>query len=180
MKNLCFIAITLLVLTGCKNETQKAVNEGDTTVSTTRKDSPVTRIKEIEDTAADNKNDLPNTRTSENLQAINFNFSGDFSVIQETEETTTGTAYIAYNFSIKKDKAVLITETYHEPITCNGNYKIIENNNILELYYSGDDKNCQSTTPIFKIKKKKNTYFIQGVGGEATFNEWIQLKKTTN
>jgi len=177
MKKLSFIAITLLVLTGCKNETQKAANEITTTAATPRKDSAVTRSIEIEDTAADNKDNLPNIHTSENLQTVNSNFSGDFSVTQETEETTTGTAYITYNFSIKKDKAVLATETYHEPIICNGDYKIIENNNILELYYSGDDKNCQSTTPNFKIKKEKNTYFIQGVGGEATFNEWIQLKK---
>jgi len=178
MKKLNFIAITLLVLTDCKNETQKAANE-ITTTAAPRKDSAVTRSIDIEDTAAADKDNLPNIRISENLQTVNSNFSGDFSVTQETEETTTGTAYITYNFSIKKDKAVLATETYHEPIICNGDYKIIENNNnILELYYSGNDKNCQSITPNFKIKKENNTYYIKGVGGEATFNEWIKLDKT--
>lgn len=126
----------------------------------------------------DNKNKPTNIHKTENSNTINPKFIGDFSVTQATEETTTGTASIKYSFSIKKNKAVLTTETYHEPIICNGDYKIIESNNILELYYSGNDKNCQSITPNFKIKKENNTYYIKGVGDETTFNEWIKLDKT--
>ncbi len=124
------------------------------------------------------ENKSPNIHKSESLNTIDPKFSGNFSVTQQTEETTSGTGYITYNFNIKKGKAILLTETYHEPIVCNGEYKTFENNNFLDLYYSGDDEGCKFVTPNFRIKKEKNTYFIQGVGGEATFRKWIQLNKT--
>lgn len=95
----------------------------------------------------------------------------------ETEETTSGTASITYYFNIKNNVTVLTTTTFHEPIVCNGNYKLIEKNNILELYYSGSEKNCKSENANFKIKEQNNKYFITRLGGEATYNEWIELKK---
>lgn len=141
-------------------------------------DSPATKLNVSDDPIHDNKNKFSNINQSENSNTINSKFIGHFSVTQTTEETTTGTAFIKYSFSIKKDKAILVTETYQEPIICNGDYKTLEKNDILELYYSGNEKNCKSAIPNFKIKKENNTYFIKGVGGEATFNEWIQLDKT--
>ncbi|MBF8458385.1 hypothetical protein IV494_14470 [Kaistella sp. G5-32] len=113
----------------------------------------------------------------ENLQFINPKFQGQYSVKQEIEETTTGTSFITYSFSIEKDNVLLKTNTYHEPIICNGHYKAVEHNNILELYYLGNEGNCKSGTPNFQIKKDENKYFIKGVGGEGTINQWVVLQK---
>lgn len=124
------------------------------------------------------KNDTIKNTTSENIKLLDSKFQGEFSATVETEETTSGTASITYHFNIKKDVAVLTTTTYHEPIRCNGNYKTIESNDILELYYAGGEENCKSKTAAFEIKKENNKYFIKGLGGEGTINEWIELVKS--
>ncbi|MFC3561414.1 hypothetical protein [Pedobacter jamesrossensis] len=114
---------------------------------------------------------------SSNAQTIKSNFEGSYSVYVETDETTTGTASITYLFKIKKDNATLITTTYHEPIRCNGNYKTVEKDNVLTLFYNGKEDHCKSVKPTFMIKKQGKTYFIRGTGGEATYNTWVKLKK---
>jgi|GEM_PF-4079939 len=126
---------------------------------------------------SDEDNQTINDPELKGVESINPTFQGNFSLTLETEETTAGTAYIQYSFNIKRDIATLTTVTYHEPITCNGDYKVIENNKILELHYSGNEKNCKSKEPNFRIKKEGLDYFIKGVGGEGTFNEWIQINK---
>lgn len=125
----------------------------------------------------ENKKQLTKQPTTENVKLSEPKFQGEFSAAVETEETTSGMANITYHFVIKNDVAVLTTSTYHEPIRCNGDYKAIANNDILELYYSGNEENCKSQNANFKIKKENNSYFVQGLGGEATFNEWIELSK---
>jgi hypothetical protein len=127
----------------------------------------------------DNQKQIEKKSSSkEDVKLLNSKFQGEFSTKVETEETTSGTASINYFFHIKNNTAALTTTTFHEPIICNGNYKIIENNNnILELYYSGNDENCKSKDAKFKIKEQNNKYFITGLGDEATYNEWIELKE---
>ncbi|VFA43394.1 hypothetical protein [Chryseobacterium indologenes] len=117
---------------------------------------------------------------TENIKSLDAKFQGEFSSTVETEETTSGTASITYHFNIKNDIAVLTTKTYHEPIRCNGNYKAVENNGILELFYAGDEESCQSKKSKFKIKLENKKYYLQGLGGEATFNEWIELTRIKN
>ena len=107
-------------------------------------------------------------------------YQGYYSVSVETEATTTGMASIAYYFTITKDKINLETNTSHEPITCNGEYKAIEKDNILELYYIGNDETCKSLEPLFKIKKENNQYYILGVGGEATNGTWQLLERKSH
>lgn len=113
----------------------------------------------------------------ENVQIVNTKFLGTFSTTTQTEETTNGTAYITYSFVIENDKATLDTNSFHEPITCNGDYKGYYKNNVLELYYDGKENNCKSKKPNFIIKKIGRNYLIKGIGGEATINEWIKLRK---
>ena len=108
---------------------------------------------------------------------ISANFTGKFTKYIETEETTSGTGSITYNFIINKDKINLTTTTYQEPIMCNGKYKGVEKSNILEIYYDGDEKKCISKKPSFFVKKEKNKYFIKGVGGEGSIGVWLELKK---
>ncbi|AZI33135.1 hypothetical protein [Kaistella carnis] len=120
---------------------------------------------------------IKNTKHESSTVIIPKIFYGEFSAVTNTEETTTGTASISYNFAITKSGAILSTESYHEPIRCNGKYEVKLNVDILELFYAGTEQNCKSDHPTFKIKKSDQNLFVQGLGGEATFNEWIELKQ---
>lgn len=108
---------------------------------------------------------------------IDTKYRGKFSIYVETEETISGIASITYNFNITSDTVILETNSYQEPILCNGRYKAIENENILEIYYDSDKKDCKSKKPIFYMKKEKFKYYIKGVGGEGTIKDWLELKK---
>ncbi|MEC3875465.1 hypothetical protein [Chryseobacterium salviniae] len=107
----------------------------------------------------------------------NSSFNGTFSVYVETEQTSTGKASITYNFSIKDSIANLNTNTYHEPINCNGKYRTKEKENILELYYNNGDDFCKQKLPNFIIKYEKGKYLIKGVGNEATNKDWLIIDK---
>lgn len=125
----------------------------------------------------DKKGKKINNLNLEKKEYVDSLFQGNFYVTQETEETTTGTASISYSLNVGKEKAILKTNTFHEPITCNGEYKATMKNNVLELYYSGNENGCILNRPNFQIIKEGNNYFIKGVGGEATINEWVQIQK---
>lgn len=119
---------------------------------------------------------IEQTKTVTN-QTLPLKYIGEFSVSTETEATTTGMASISYYFTIKKNEVTLKTNTYHEPIRCNGKYKIIDKDSLIELYYAGEELNCKSEYPDFKIKNNGKKYFIQGVGNEANSIEWVELNK---
>ena len=104
-------------------------------------------------------------------------YFGSFTANVETEATTTGMASISYHFSITEVRAKLRTTSFHEPIQCEGRYKGHLENGILNLVYDGTEENCKTEGPNFKIKKADQMFFVQGLGGEATFNEWIELQK---
>ncbi|WP_263603187.1 hypothetical protein [Chryseobacterium sp. PET-29] len=115
---------------------------------------------------------LSNNNKSSNLSGID----GNYNIHVETETTSTGMASISYSFKIRGNEAILETNTYHEPIRCNGKYLVRENNNIFELSYNDKEDNCTSSG-IFYLKKDREKYYIKGVGGEATVQDWLQLKK---
>lgn len=115
---------------------------------------------------------LSNNNKSSNLSGID----GNYKIHVETEATSTGMAFISYLFKIKGNEAILETNTYHEPVRCNGKYLIKENNNIFELSYNDKEDNCTSSG-VFSMKKEGEKYFIKGVGGEATVQEWLELEK---
>lgn len=125
----------------------------------------------------ENKKLPKNSIEYQKIQAVSPQFEGDYEGNVENDETTTGAATISYNFEIKGAYAVLLTNTYHEPIRCNGNYKIFEHKNIIEFYYDGTEKNCKTKEPNFKLKKENKRFFMKGLGGEGTINEWIEIKK---
>lgn len=114
----------------------------------------------------------------EHLQTLSENkisdkWYGGYYIYVPTEETTTIRSSISYTFTIDKDGCQLETNPIHNPIRCNGTYNMEETENILTLIYSGDDQHCND----FKIKIENDTYYIQGVGDESTFNDWLKLKK---
>lgn len=108
---------------------------------------------------------------------IEAKYIGTFSAGVETEATTTGMASIHYTFTITNESVQLETNTYHEPIRCNGKYNAVENNHMLELYYTGEDEVCDTEYPMFTIKEEKGNLYIQGLGSEATSSDWFKLKR---
>lgn len=129
-----------------------------------------------------NHDTIPKPKEKKELQIPKYKetpskYLGTFSIYTETEATTTGMASISYYFTIKENEAILETNTYHEPIRCNGKYSIIDKDSLIELHYSGNETNCSSDYPDFEIKNKGNQYFIKGVGNEANSIEWVELKK---
>ena len=48
---------------------------------------------------------------------------------------------------------------------------------LIILQYIENDDRCKKSKPNFFIKKDGEKYFIKGVGGEATYNEWVKLEK---
>ncbi|OXB25098.1 hypothetical protein B0A80_02385 [Flavobacterium tructae] len=112
-----------------------------------------------------------------NLKAIDQNYQGNFSATVEEELTTEGMGNSTYNFIINEDKISLKLDSFYGQSICEGDYKGTEENNVLELYYNGNDDRCIKLDPTYLIKKEGNKYFIKGVGGEGTFHEWIKLDK---
>jgi hypothetical protein len=115
---------------------------------------------------------LSNNKSS-NLSGID----GNYNIHVETEATSTGMASISYSFKIKGNEAILETNTYHEPIRCNGKYLVRENNKMFELSYNDKEDICKSSG-IFYIKKEGAKYYIKGIGSEATIQEWLELEKS--
>ncbi|MBP1165170.1 hypothetical protein JOE44_002054 [Chryseobacterium sp. PvR013] len=111
-----------------------------------------------------------------NLKNHSSTYDGTHSTSVETEATTTGMASISYEFDIKKSNIFLSLNTYKESNLCEGKYIGIEKDNQLEIYYSGDQLNCVDIDPKFIIKKDKTQFYIKGVGGESTNNEWILMQ----
>lgn len=123
------------------------------------------------------KNDSEQNTQQEITHPIAEKYIGTFSVGVETEATTMGMASIEYTFTITNESIQLETNTYHEPIRCNGTYKAVEKENVLELYYTGDEEFCDTESPMFFLKEKKGKLYAQGLGGERTYSDWIKLKR---
>ncbi|MCT2408065.1 hypothetical protein NZD88_10990 [Chryseobacterium antibioticum] len=103
-------------------------------------------------------------------------YDGIHSTSVETEATTTGIASISYKFDINKNNVSLSLNTYKENNLCEGKYTALEKDNQIEIYYLGDQLACVSIEPKFIIKKDKNQFYIKGIGGESTYNEWVLMK----
>ncbi|NJM80351.1 MAG: hypothetical protein HC854_13390 [Flavobacterium sp.] len=161
MKNILVIFFSFFSFFSCKTESK------DNKSITLKKDSIIDKI-EVK------KNRLLN---EEKNSQINVKYLGNFTITLETEATTTGMASLTYSFLISKEEAELKIISYHESLNCDGNYNILEKNNTLELYYNGETEYCKTKEPNFKLKKEGNKFFMKGLGGEATFNEWIEVVK---
>lgn len=158
------IIIFLLIRESAKNPEEKTV------VIEKRKPIPVlTKEREVKDLKQNVKKEIPTS--------INSKYIGTFSIYLETEETMTGMASIDYTFSITNEFIQLKTNTYHQPILCNGTYKAVEKNHILELYYIGKDEFCDTVNPMFFLREEGGELYAKGLGGEGTYHNWIELKR---
>lgn len=104
-------------------------------------------------------------------------FQGEFEVSTKGELTNEGTGSTTYHFTITTNGIVLKSEAFRGDFLCEGNYTGVENEGILELYYNENDDRCKQSKPNYRIKKDGEKYFIRGVGGEGTYNEWVKIDK---
>lgn len=111
------------------------------------------------------------------IKPIDKKYFGSFSATVEEELTTEGMGHTTYNFTISEDEISLKLVSYYGQSICEGNYKGIEKNNALALYYDENDDRCLKSAPTYLIKKEGNKYLMKGLGGEGTINEWIKLDK---
>lgn len=109
------------------------------------------------------------------FHSIDAKYQGKFSASVETEATTTGMASITYYFSIAHKVIEMETSTYHEPLRCNGKYKTIDKDSVLELYFTGKETNCPTKYPLFLLKEENGELFAKGLS-EAN-PDWIKLKR---
>jgi hypothetical protein len=121
-------------------------------------------------------NDLLGNKLKKTIQ-IAEKFQGQFMIDVEGEYTSGGIGHTTYYFTITKDEIVLKSEAFKGNFLCQGKYKGIQKNNILELYYNENDNRCEKTIPNYLIKKYGEKYFIKGVGGEGTINKWIKIDR---
>lgn len=110
-----------------------------------------------------------------NIKPIAQEFQGKFTASVQGEYTENGTGSTTYYFTITKNKIDLKSEAFMGDFVCEGEYKGIQDGNILELYYDREDERCINLKPTYLIKKEDDTYFIKGIGGEGTINDWIKL-----
>lgn len=122
-------------------------------------------------------NDLLLFHKFKNMKPISDTFQGTFKVETDGEYTMNGGGHTTYYFTITENEIVLKAEVFRGDFVCEGNYKGLQENGILELYYSGTDDRCVNLSPTYLIKKEKEKFFIKGVGGEGTINNWVELIK---
>ncbi len=104
-------------------------------------------------------------------------FIGKFTVSVEGDYTNHGREMYNYEINIAENE-ISLHETGSE--LCSGRYRGKENNNTLEFFYVQDsDERCEHSKASYTIKKEGGQFYIQGVGGEGTYNEWTPLKKVT-
>ncbi len=108
---------------------------------------------------------------------ITEKFLGKFEAHVDGEYTTEGRGHTTYYFTITTNEIVLKLESFMGNFLCEGNYKGVEKEDVLELYYIENDDRCKHSKPNFFIKKDGEKYFIKGVGGEATYNDWVKIDK---
>jgi len=151
-------------------ETMYLFNVNKKTCVITVEDVVEGRILSLEEWQKKEKENFEHLQTvSENR--ISDKWYGKYYIYVPTEETTTIRSSISYTFTIDKDGCQLETDPIHNPIRCNGTYNIEEAGNILT--YIGDEQYCND----FKIKIENDSCYIQGVGDESTFNDWLKLRK---
>lgn len=111
----------------------------------------------------------PALTTNVNLNKDLIDFKGFYNICKANSRNDSIKSETCYEITITSGLASIEANTS----LCKGNYRIKQTqNNEINLINENDENYS------FKIKKENNTYFIKGVGGEATFNEWIQLDKT--
>lgn len=111
------------------------------------------------------------------IERISNSFLGKYRVSVEGDYTNHGREMYNYEINISENE-ISLHETGSE--LCSGRYRGKENRNALELFYAqDDDERCVDINASYTIKKEGGQFYIQGVGGEGTYNEWTPLKKVT-
>lgn len=116
------------------------------------------------------------------LASIDPQWNGHFRVEQFGEKLIDGSqVLLQYDITINnsKESASMDMITWHAPINCIGDYTLKNNNNVLEMHYSTQNKNygCIYPSPQFELKKNGGRFYIRGRVLAYSSGEWILLKK---
>ena len=112
-----------------------------------------------------------------NIKPIAEKFQGKFRAEVDGEVTMNETGHTTYYFTITENQIDLKSEAFRGDFVCEGNYKGIQEDNILELYYDRNDQRCIKLEATYSIKKEGDNFFIKGIGGEVRANDWIKMYK---
>lgn len=127
------------------------------------------------------KNDIAtNTGNVEYTQSQNIkNWEGNYFISINGEKLEDGSVSgRIWKFSIKNGLVTLVTESYHEPIFCDGNYSYEFDKDILNLYYKGPIDNCKYQKPNFRIKRENGKFLISSPDFyDEKEGEWHKLIK---
>lgn len=90
-----------------------------------------------------------------------------------------GHVYLQYDINIFNGMIANVKlTTWHAPISCDGDYKIVEKENKIFLSYIGRVENCPYPSPQYEIKKEKEGYFIKGDIITYANNKWVKIIKS--
>lgn len=85
---------------------------------------------------------------------------------KQEELIDSGESSQVYIFYIDKDKAFLKIKSWHSFYSCDGDYTITNKGDIIYLSWNvsdnGKDYFCDYPSPQFKIKIKKNKFYLSG------------------
>lgn len=111
-----------------------------------------------------------------NNNSTTKNFDGTHNVVVETSIPSAEIARSKYSFTINQGLVNLSLVTYLEPPICDGKYHAIEVNNVLEVYYAGEELSCFSIEPQFYIKKENNKFYIKSKKNREGVEGWLLMK----
>ncbi|MCU7618770.1 hypothetical protein NZ698_16365 [Chryseobacterium sp. PBS4-4] len=103
-------------------------------------------------------------------------YNGLYKFNVQTSIPSAEIAISRYEFTIDNNNSNLSLITYLEPPICDGKYFAIEKNNLLELYYFGDELSCISIDPKFYIKKEGSQFYLKIAKSREKINKWIMMK----
>ncbi|EGT4352911.1 hypothetical protein SNQ25_004491 [Cronobacter sakazakii] len=87
--------------------------------------------------------------------------------------------YLRYDINIFNGMIANIKlTTWHAPISCDGDYKIVYKENKIFLSYIGKMKDCPYPAPQYEIKKENGRYFIKGAIISYANNKWVKMAKS--
>ncbi len=110
-----------------------------------------------------------------NSSKLSDKYNGVHKVTVETSIPSAEIARSKYSFTINQHNVNLSLVTYLEPPICDGKYFANEVNNILEMYYVGDELSCVSVSPKFIIKKENNLFYLKILESREGIKDWLLM-----
>ncbi|EOL9002359.1 hypothetical protein ACOZ12_001213 [Cronobacter turicensis] len=86
--------------------------------------------------------------------------------------------YLRYDITISNEMIANIRlTTWHAPLSCVGDYRMVHKENKFFLSYIDGVENCPYPAPQYEIKKENGEYFIKGIIIAYANNKWVKMVK---